>query len=229
MPDTGRNDFSAATAASSFVWPEAGLSRIPDWVYTSQEIYEREVERIFHGRSWNYIALEAEIPNPGDFKRSFVGPTPVVVARDQDGSVHVFENRCAHRGAEFCRPYRGTVKEFVCPYHQWTYDLGGRLVGVPFRRGVKGEGGMPASFRLEDHGPRRLAVATRRGVVFASFAADMEPLEDYLGPEILADFDATFDGRPLRILGHYRNTVPANWKMYHENLKDPYHATLLHS
>ena len=76
---------------------------------------------------------------------------------------------------------------------------------------------------------RKLAVATRSGVVFASFAADMEPLEDYLGPEMLEDFDAVFDGRKLNILGYYRNTVPANWKMYHENLKDPYHATLLHS
>ena len=214
---------------AEFQWPAEGLARIPDWVYTSAAIYEREVARIFHGRTWNYVALEAEIPKQGDFKRSFVGPTPVVVARGGDGAIHVFENRCAHRGAELCRDYRGTVGEFVCPYHQWTYDLAGRLIGVPFRRGVKGEGGMPASFRLEEHGPRRLAVTTRRGVVFASFAADMEPLEDYLGAEILADFDATFDGRPLRILGYYRNTVPANWKMYHENLKDPYHATLLHS
>ena len=88
---------------------------------------------------------------------------------------------------------------------------------------------MPADFRLEDHGLRRLKVATRGGVVFASFAADTEPLEEYLGPEILADFDATFDGRKLKILGYYRNTLPANWKMYHENLKDPYHATLLHA
>ena len=155
------------------------------------------------------------------------GPTPVVVARGADGAVHVFENRCAHRGAEFCRPYRGNAKEFVCPYHQWTYDLAGNLVGVPFRRGVKGEGGMPAI--VPARGAWRPPACRRRrggGVVFASFAADMEPLEDYLGPEILADFDATFDGRPLKILGHYRNTVPANWKMYHENLKDPYHATL---
>jgi phenylpropionate dioxygenase-like ring-hydroxylating dioxygenase large terminal subunit len=66
-------------------------------------------------------------------------------------------------------------------------------------------------------------------VVFASFAPDMEPFESYVGPEILEDFDATFDGRPLKVLGYYRNTVPANWKMYHENLKDPYHATLLHA
>src|SRR5262249_17327885 len=67
------------------------------------------------------------------------------------------------------------------------------------------------------------------GVVFASYCPDMESLEDYLGPEILQDFDATFDGRTLTLLGYYRNTVPGNWKMYHENLKDPYHATLLHA
>jgi phenylpropionate dioxygenase-like ring-hydroxylating dioxygenase large terminal subunit len=227
----------AANAAASgpsladlgYVWPREGLQRIPDWVYTSDAVYAREVERIFHGACWNYVALEAEIPAPGDFKRSFVGPTPVVVARGADRAIHVFENRCAHRGAEFCRPTRGNAREFVCPYHQWTYDLGGALIGVPFRRGVAGAGGMPAAFRLEEHGLRRLSVATRGGVVFASFASDMEPLEGYLGPEILADFDATFDGRALKILGHYRNTVPANWKMYHENLKDPYHATLLHS
>src|SRR5690348_16342494 len=85
------------------VWPEDGLDSIPDWVYTSDLVYEREVERIFHGRTWNFVALEAEIPNSGDYKRSYVGPTPVVVSRAEDGSIHVFENRCAHRGAEFCR------------------------------------------------------------------------------------------------------------------------------
>ena len=125
--------------------------------------------------------------------------------------------------------YRGSAKELVCPYHQWTYDLAGNLIGVPFRRGLKKEGGMPASFRLEDHGLRKLSVATRGGAVFASFAADMQSLEEYLGPEILVDFDAVFDGRKLEILGYYRNTLPANWKLYHENLKDPYHATLLHA
>ncbi len=86
----------------------ATISRvIPDWVYTDQAIYEREIERIFHGRTWNYVALEAEVPNPGDFIRSNVGPTPVVVARAADGSINVFENRCAHRASEFCRELCG--------------------------------------------------------------------------------------------------------------------------
>lgn len=210
-------------------WPQEGLTAVPDWIYTNPDIYSREVERIFHGRTWNFVALAAEIRSPGDFKRSYVGPTPIVVARNTDGSIHVFENRCAHRGAEFCRDLRGNVKEFVCPYHQWSYDLCGNLRGVPFKRGLKKEGGMPKDFHNEDHGLRRLNVAILHGVVFASFVADMEPIEDYLGAEILRDFETVFKGRELKIFGYYRNELPANWKLYHENLKDPYHATLLHS
>jgi len=214
-------------------WPAEGLTVVPDWIYTSDAVYEREIERIFHGPTWNFVALECEIPNPGDYKRSYVGPTPVVVARDTDGSVHVFENRCAHRGAEFCRSHRGNTAEFVCPYHQWSYDLQGNLQGVPFKRGIRSEkgkaAGMPNDFRNEDYALKKLKVATRNGVVFATFAAEIQPLEEYLTPEILADMDVVFDGRKLKLLGFYRNELPGNWKMYFENLKDPYHATLLHS
>jgi apoptosis-inducing factor 3 len=215
--------------SNRFVWPAEGLTRVPDWVYTDQEIFDLEVERIFHGRTWNFVALEAEIPNPGDYIRSNVGPTPIVVARADDGSISAFENRCTHRAAEFCRHLAGNTREFVCPYHQWTYDLKGRLIGVPFKRGVAGKGGMPADFDTADFGARALNVTIHRGVVFASYCADMEKLPDYLGPDILREFEATFDGRKLKVLGHYRHTLPGNWKLYHENLKDPYHATLLHT
>jgi phenylpropionate dioxygenase-like ring-hydroxylating dioxygenase large terminal subunit len=218
-----------ALFSRQYAWPGDDLTRIPDWVYTDQDIYNREVERIFHGRTWNYVALEAELPNTGDFIRSNVGPTPVVVARAEDGSINVFENRCMHRAAEYCRELSGTTKEFVCPYHQWTYSLKGDLIGVPFRRGVGGKGGMPADFRMESHGLRKLNVTTHRGVVFASYAENMEPFADYLGPEVQREFEATFDGRKLKVLGHYRHSLPGNWKLYHENLKDPYHATLLHT
>jgi apoptosis-inducing factor 3 len=215
--------------AQQYEWPDDDLTVIPDWVYTDQTIYEREVERIFHGATWNFVALEAEVAKPGDFIRSHVGPTPVVVARAEDGSINVFENRCRHRAAEFCRVLSGTAKEFVCPYHQWTYDLKGNLIGVPFRRGVAGKGGMPADFKPEQHGLTTLNVTTHRGVVFASYSQEMESLADYLGPEVLREFEATFDGRTPRLLGHYRHSLPGNWKLYHENLKDPYHATLLHT
>ena len=213
---------------SKNIWPAQGISRVPYWAYTDPQVYAREQERIFCGRSWAYVALEAEIPHAGDYKRTFIGEKPVVVIRDTDGGVNVVQNRCAHRGVQFCQKHLGNAKEFMCPYHQWTYNLKGDLIGVPFRRGLKRQGGMPADFDPANHGLRKLKVARRNGVVFASFAAEVEPFDDYLGPAILKMFDRIFDGRGIRVLGYSRQLIPANWKLMFENIKDPYHATLLH-
>ena len=214
-------------------WPEEGVARIPYWVYTDPEIYAREQERIFCGRSWAYVALEAEIPTAGDFKRTYIGDTAVIVVRDGTGTINVVENRCAHRGVQFCQTHLGHATEFMCPYHQWTYNLHGALIGLPFRRGLKQQGGMPEGFELKQHGLRRLQVATRHGVVFASFTDEVEPLEDYLGLHMLKLFDRVFDGRDLEVLGYSRQLISANWKLMFENIKDPYHkdpyhASLLH-
>jgi salicylate 5-hydroxylase large subunit len=226
VPDDLRN--APNTTPPERVWPAAGLSRVPFWVYSDEQIYQRELERLFYGPHWSYVALEAEIPNAGDFKRTVVGEKPVVVVRTADGEVSVIENRCAHRGVKFCQQDFGTAKEFTCPYHQWAYTLKGDLMGVPFRRGVKKQGGMPTDFRLEEHGLRKLRVARRHGVVFASFDAAAPTFEAYLGPLMLGYFDRVFDGRPLKILGYSRQRIPGNWKLMQENIKDPYHASLLH-
>lgn len=209
-------------------WPPDGVARIPYWVYTDPEIYALEQARIFRGPSWSYVALACEIPEPGDFVRTSVGETPVVVVRDKGGQVRVVVNRCAHRGAMFCREPYGRVTRFECPYHQWTYGLDGRLLGVPFRKGLDGQGGMPADFDASCNGLEVLRVAERHGVVFASFADDVESFEDYLGDTMLGYFDRVFDGRPLEVLGYLRQRLPCNWKLMFENIKDPYHATLLH-
>src|SRR5215468_781058 len=209
-------------------WPEGGNSRVPFWVYTDPTVYAREQERIFGGPSWCYVGLAAEVPQIGDFKRTFVGDKSVVLTRDADGALHVLANRCAHRGVQFCQQQFGNATEFMCPYHQWTYDLRGNLVGVPFCRGLRRQGGMPADFSLEDHGLQKLRVAERHGVVFASFGADLPPLEEYLGATMLAYFDRVFDGRALRVLGYMRQRIGSNWKLMFENIKDPYHASLLH-
>ncbi len=211
-----------------FKWPEEGVSRIPYWVYSDPRVYETEQELIFGGPSYSYVALAAEIPNPGDYVRTNIGEKPVVVTRDLEGGVNVLVNRCAHRGTRFCYQGCGNTREFICPYHQWTYDLTGALIGVPFRRGVKKKGGMPKDFRLEDHHLQKLKVAVRHGVIFASFDHDMPSFEDYLGPKMLPYFDRVFDGRELRILGYSRQRIGGNWKLMFENIKDPYHASLLH-
>ncbi len=107
-------DGGAAGAHVSWRWPEKA-ARVPNWVYTDPDIFAREQERIFSGPSWLYTCLEAEIPNPGDFKRSRLGAREVVAVRNKDGMVNVLVNRCAHRSMQFCMQNRGTVKEFDCP------------------------------------------------------------------------------------------------------------------
>lgn len=201
---------------------------MPAWIFSDPDVYARERDVIFRGPSWNYVALSCEIPSAGDFKRNFVGDMPIVVARDEDGNANVFVNRCAHRGVRFCRQHRGTTPEFMCPYHQWTFNLKGDLIGVPFRRGLRKQGGMPSDFRLEDHGLETLRVTERNGAIFASFDPKVETFEEYLGEQMLGYFDRVFDGRELRVLGYMRQSIPANWKLYVDNQKDPYHATLLH-
>ena len=85
------------------VWPVEGDSRVPYWVYTDEAIYRRELERIFEGPTWSYVALECEIPNPGDWKRSWIGEKSVLVVRGEDGAINGFLNRCAHRGVQLCQ------------------------------------------------------------------------------------------------------------------------------
>lgn len=214
------------TITQDMKWPHPRSSTVPYWVYTSREIYERERERIF-ARSWNFVGLVAELDRPGSFFRSFCGDVPVIVTMDVEGEISCLVNRCGHRGVELCQEMKGTGRKLTCPYHQWTFTLHGELVGVPFRRGSQGKGGLPADFDFAAHGLQRLQVAVRNGAIFASFDPP-EDLETWLGSQMLGWFDRTLDGRELRILGKHRQRIRGNWKLYAENLRDPYHGGILH-
>ncbi len=136
-------------------WPAAGETRAPYRVFADEALYAQEQERIFRGPVWSFLGLAAEVPNPGDYKATFVGDTPVVLTRDSAGALHCWVNRCAHRGALVCRELRGNVGAngtHTCVYHQWAYDAAGQLVGVPFRKGLGGKGGYPADFDMAGHG-----------------------------------------------------------------------------
>jgi len=208
-------------------WP-ARNDRVPYWIYTDPGIYQRELERIFHGPTWNYVGLECEIPHAGDYKRTSIGDQSIIVVRDEDGGINAMINRCAHRGVQLCQQDKGSVAEFMCPYHQWTYDLTGNLLGIPFQRGVKGKGGMPGDFSLADHGLQTLRIHRRHGGIFATLNSETPAFEDYLGDPILGYYDRLFDGRELRLLGHSRQRIGGNWKLMLENIKDTHHASLLH-
>ena len=148
------------------------------------------------------------------------GDTPVTVTRDTDNEIYAFENRCAHRGALICLENRGKHrKDFSCVYHAWNYDPQGNLTGVAFKDGIKGKGGMPDSFKMEQHGPRKLRIATLHGLIFGSFSEDVPSIEEYLGEEILNRIERVLGGRTPVVLGRFTQVLPNNWKLYMENVK----------
>jgi anthranilate 1,2-dioxygenase large subunit len=224
---TSNTTNSTAMTGKRIDWPRNDYSRVPNWVYHDPELFGVEQERIFQGPTWMYVGLEAEIPNPGDFRTTYLGKAPVVFNRARDGKIHCFVNRCAHRGALVCRKTAGNSNAHTCIYHQWTYDLTGKLIGVPFQRGIGGQGGTSADFKREEHGLRALRVAVYKNVIFASFSPDTLPLDEYLGSTIAAHL-ARVMKEPLRVLGYQRQHIRGNWKLYAENVRDQYHGSLLH-
>jgi phenylpropionate dioxygenase-like ring-hydroxylating dioxygenase large terminal subunit len=208
-------------------WPAEGLTRVPYWLYTDPALYDEEQERIFRGNTWTFLCLEAELPKPNTFRVSNLGDMPVVVTRDADGVIHAFENRCAHRGSLLCLKERGEAREIACVYHNWTYDLTGELTGVAFRKGIAGKGGMPADCKPEEHAPRKLKLALFEGLVFGTLGTATPPLETYLGDAHRKHIRRVMRA-PVRLLGGYTQVLPSNWKLYIENVKDSYHASLLH-
>jgi anthranilate 1,2-dioxygenase large subunit/terephthalate 1,2-dioxygenase oxygenase component alpha subunit len=209
-------------------WPAEGVARAPYLVFSDAEVYAREQATIFRGPAWHFLGIEAQIPERGDYVTSHIGDTPVIVARDHDGVVRAVVNRCAHKGTPLVLARRGRLERYMCVYHNWSYALDGRLESVAFERGVRGKGGMPPDFRKADHGldPVRLHVIC--GLVFGTLDATTPDFESYVGPEHVANIRRVC-GRPMTILGEYAQLLHSNWKLYMENVKDPYHASLLHA
>lgn len=218
MPDT----------IESFKWPGEGVSRVPYRVYTDPDVYAQEQDRIFRGPVWSFIGLESEVPETCDYKTTYIGDTPIVMVRDEDGNINALVNRCGHRGNLVCVAKQGKADgRLTCVYHNWSFDLQGRLKSVAFGKGVGKKGGMPDDFKMENHGMRALRTGSYAGMVFATFSDTVKPLPDYLGPEMCENIDRVL-GRGIRVLGTYSQRMPNNWKLYMENVRDSYHASLLH-
>ncbi len=209
------------------VWP-LGLTRVPYWVYRDQEVARDEQARLFEGPAWHYLCLEVDVPEPGTWRTTTMGAMPVVVARAEDGEIVAFENRCAHRGALICLDDEGQGKDFHCVYHAWRYDLRGNLKSIAFRHGVNGKGGMPDDFQMEAHGPRKPRITVESGLVFGTLAQDAPDFEAYMGPEVLARLRRVLH-KKIEVIGRFTQPLPCNWKLYMENVRDTYHASLLHT
>ena len=209
-------------------WPEGGVTRIPYAVYSDPDIYALEQRRIFRGPIWHYLGMEVQIEAPGSYMLAQVGDTPVILLRDHEGEVRALVNRCSHKGTPLLYEPRGTVKHLMCIYHNWCFDLRGNMTAAAFERGVGGKGGLPESFDKKNHGLATLRVHRISGLVFGTFSEETPSFEDYVGADFVANIKRVC-GRKLVVLGEYQQRLRSNWKLYIENVKDPYHASILHA
>jgi phenylpropionate dioxygenase-like ring-hydroxylating dioxygenase large terminal subunit len=204
----------------------ADHGRIDISLYTDEEIFEAEMQRIFY-TTWVYVGHSSEIAQAGDYKTTYIGRIPVIVSRDENGEIHVLINRCAHRGPTVCQQEYGNANFFRCEYHGWVYGNDGSLAGVSLRRGFgPGEiddiqGGLDRAARVD----------TYRGLIFASLAEEGPTLQEHLGlsRQYLDDWaDHSPTGEVMLAGGVWKHTYLGNWKLQLEGSNEGYHPQYLH-
>jgi len=190
----------------------------PVAAYIDPARYQAEREGIFKQLPLA-LALTLELPSPGDYKAMTVLETPIILARNQTGEVKCFLNACRHRGSRLCDDGCGAARVFSCPYHAWTYDAEGALIG---RYGAETFGEVdPADFHLTE-----LPCAERSGLIWVT----LTPCQSMDIDAWLGDFAAELDTLALSDwhLHEVRVIDGPGWKVTLDGYLEAYHHNLVH-
>ena len=195
---------------------------LPGRDYADPAVYEHERNAVFH-RTWFCVGREEEAPQPGDFLTRDVAGESVLVTRTNDGTLRGHYNVCRHRGSVLLDDEAGHVKAaIVCPYHNWTYDLHGRLVGTP---NVHAGDGLDRG----SYGLRPVALEVWNGFVFVNLADEPTPLLEQLAIEADGPLDyARYGTGELRVAHRITYEVQANWKIVIDNYNECLHCPSVH-
>ena len=190
---------------------------LPARFYTSQDIFEEELEKIFYGK-WIYVACEADLPKPGDYITLKLGTRSFFLQRGQGGEVRGFYNVCRHRGHELLSGERGNRKGISCPYHNWTYDLSGKLLKAR---------GMDADFPKEHFGLNPINVKVIGGLIYVCLNSpapgDIENVSNLLTPYL-----APYEVAKTKIACQKDIIEACNWKLVIENNRECLHCETNH-
>ena len=198
----------------------AGSLTLPQPYYTSREMFDREVERIFK-KYWLCAGHQSRIPNPGDYFVLNIFNESLIILRDKQGNVRAFYNVCRHRGTRICEEAEGRFSgSLQCSYHAWTYGLDGRLIGAPFMKEVK-------EFRWEDYPLRAAPVSLWEGFIFVHLGAQQPELFEQTYAALLGRFKP-WHMSGLRSHRRIAYDVKANWKYIFQNFNECYHCPTIH-
>jgi phenylpropionate dioxygenase-like ring-hydroxylating dioxygenase large terminal subunit len=189
----------------------------PGFIYTSPELYQTEKDEIFM-RDWLCVGREEEIPNKGDYTALRILDEPLLLVRGENGEINAFANICAHRGVEIVTG-TGNKRALTCPFHGWTYNLEGRLIGAPHMRETQQFD--QANCRLP---PIRLA--RWKGWMFVNFDNDAPDFSAQVG-QLDKDF-GYLRQEDCKLAVKTVSEVDCNWKLVVENLIDLYHVNVVH-
>jgi phenylpropionate dioxygenase-like ring-hydroxylating dioxygenase large terminal subunit len=197
----------------------AEILPLPVATYRDLDRFQREYRSIFMQRPIG-LALSVEVPAAGSYvARPFLGK-PLLIVRGNDGVVRIFLNVCRHRGARVCTEGSGTAARFVCPYHAWTYDRQGTLVGM---YGKDSFGAPPT----ETLGLTELASAERSGIIWGVLTPGLRlDIDEWLG-----DFAAELDTLKLAEwhLFDQREIPGPGWKVTMDGYLEAYHHDQVHA
>ena len=194
---------------------------LPSVVYTSDKIFELELERIFY-RKWLAVCHSSQFKKTGDVLIRNVGKKSVLIIKGEDGKLRAFHNVCRHRGIRLLTESKN-VRAIQCPYHAWTYKLDGELVGCPdMDMYLPG-----SSFDKEDFPLYPVKLEMWGGFVWINLDANAEPLRSYLG-EFAQIYDK-YETEKIKWVGSVGPyVVDSNWKSMLENFNECYHCPTVH-
>ncbi|MEZ5925787.1 MAG: SRPBCC family protein [Hyphomicrobiaceae bacterium] len=190
---------------------------LPPAFYRSEAIAEIETERIFK-RDWLCAGLAAEIPKAGDYITFSIAAQPIFVVRDEAGTVRSFSNVCLHRLMQLVEG-RGNARRISCPYHAWTYDLTGRVIGA-------GHMGRPPHFDKRDYCLPEIRTEVWEGWIYVTLNPDAPRVADMLAP-LLKDV-ARYQMAGYVPVAQQEHVWATNWKMLCENFMEGYHLPVAH-
>lgn len=185
-------------------------------IYRDQAVYQQDLEQIWH-KEWIFAGHTIEIAKAGEYMTIQVGDYPVVIVRDDAGSIRAFHNACRHRGSRVCSESKGKAAKLVCPYHKWTFGLDGKLLFA---------GNMGEKFNNDEHGLMPVNCEVVNSYIYICVAEQAPNFEQFR--QDLSPFIAPHNLENAKV-AHEANLVEdGNWKLVFENNRECYHCDANH-